>query len=289
MVYFTRSPEPPGSPSIAATHGSSRAASDISTPTSLTPETHEPPISASPSIARVNGALTPAVLEHNGTNGHTIDGLPSLNDSTFRDSLLRRVSVQHLPGGSLNFERFETEHLDECIEFLQALIERSAQINGVTIDDMRKGVKIMATGGGALKFYELLGDELQVEVRREDEMECLIEGLKFLSLIPDEVYYFSDELIHSVSHGKPVQNGADGVFERPSPDPPRYAVSFMGNPTPQLPCLLVNIGSGVSIIRVDEDGSFERVSGTSLGGGTLWGLLSLLTPAQTFDGKAPSR
>lgn len=56
------------------------------------------------------------------------------------------------------------------------------------------------------------------------------------------------------------------------------------NKTPQLPCLLVNIGSGVSIIRVDEDGSFERVSGTSLGGGTLWGLLSLLTPATTFDG-----
>ena len=185
----------------------------------------------------------------------------------------------------MNFERFETEHVDECIEFLQALIERSAQINGVTIDEMRKGVKIMATGGGAHRFYDLFSNELHVEVRREDEMECLIEGLKFLSLIPDEVYYFSDELIHSVSHGKPVQNGANGVFERPSPDPPRYAVSFMGNPTPQLPCLLVNIGSGVSIIRVDEDGSFERVSGTSLGGGTLWGLLSLLTPAQTFDGK----
>ena len=71
---------------------------------------------------------------------------------------------------------------------------------------------------------------------------------------------------------------------RQSPDPPKYAVSFESNPTPQLPGLLVNIGSGVSIIKVDEDGSFERVSGTSLGGGTLWGLLSLLTPATTFDG-----
>ena len=89
------------------------------------------------------------------------------------------------------------------------------------------------------------------------------------------------------AYGDGIEEDVDenGVFERPSPDPPRYAVSFMGNPTPQLPCLLVNIGSGVSIIRVDEDGSFERVSGTSLGGGTLWGLLSLLTPAQTFDGK----
>ena len=203
------------------------------------------------------------------------------------------MSVQHFPGGSLNFERFQTSHIDDCVEFIQHLIERSAEINGVSIEEMRKSVKIMATGGGAHRFYELFGSQLHVEVRREDEMECLIEGLKFISLIPDEVYYFSDELIHSVSHptaqsvgpGPRIQNGKDGVYERPSPDPPKYAVSFESNPTPQLPCLLVNIGSGVSIIRVDEDGSFERVSGTSLGGGTLWGLLSLLTSATTFDGR----
>ncbi|KAF8463418.1 hypothetical protein JB92DRAFT_3066621 [Gautieria morchelliformis] len=42
------------------------------------------------------------------------------------------------------------------------------------------------------------------------------------------------------------------------------------------------LGSNVSIIKV-TGGTFERVSGTSLGGGTLWGLLSLLTPATSFD------
>jgi type II pantothenate kinase len=165
----------------------------------------------------------------------------------------------------------------------------------------------MATGGGAHKFYDLFSDFLHVEVRREDEMECLIEGLKFITLIPDEVYFFSDELISSVSHptATQVSPSLDGssvlptkaptpsstssssvnppTLQRPSPDPPKYDVTFESNPTPQLPCLLVNIGSGVSIIKVDEDGAFERVSGTSLGGGTLWGLLSLLTPATTFD------
>ena len=45
----------------------------------------------------------------------------------------------------------------------------------------------------------------------------------------------------------------------------------------------MNIGSGVSILKIDEFGQFERVSGTSLGGGTLWGLLGLLTDAQNFD------
>ena len=151
-----------------------------------------------------------------------------------------------------------------------------------------------------------------VVVVKEDEMECLIEGLKFMTLIPDEVYYFSDELVQQVSrptHGQQQEligepsNIPDTTtektaetkqeeersepppLERPSANPPQYSVTFEANPTPQLPCLLVNIGSGVSIIKVDEDGGFERVSGTSLGGGTLWGLLSLLTPARTFDGK----
>ena len=49
------------------------------------------------------------------------------------------------------------------------------------------------------------------------------------------------------------------------------------------PYLLVNIGSGVSMIKVSGPKQFERIGGTSLGGGTLWGLLSLLTGARTFD------
>jgi type II pantothenate kinase len=49
------------------------------------------------------------------------------------------------------------------------------------------------------------------------------------------------------------------------------------------PYMLVNIGSGVSILKVYGPRKYERVGGTSLGGGTLWGLLSLLTPAENFD------
>ena len=49
------------------------------------------------------------------------------------------------------------------------------------------------------------------------------------------------------------------------------------------PYLLVNIGSGVSMIKVDGDGTFERVSGSSLGGGTFWGLCRLLTGCKNFD------
>lgn len=45
----------------------------------------------------------------------------------------------------------------------------------------------------------------------------------------------------------------------------------------------MNIGSGVSMIKVSGPRQFERIGGTSLGGGTLWGLLSLLTGARSFD------
>jgi len=54
-------------------------------------------------------------------------------------------------------------------------------------------------------------------------------------------------------------------------------------PTPIYPYLLCNIGSGVSMLKVSAPNTFERIGGSSLGGGTLWGLLSLLTPANGFD------
>ena len=38
------------------------------------------------------------------------------------------------------------------------------------------------------------------------------------------------------------------------------------------PYLLVTIGSGVSIIKVDSETSWERIGGTATGGGTFWGL-----------------
>ena len=49
------------------------------------------------------------------------------------------------------------------------------------------------------------------------------------------------------------------------------------------PYLLVNIGSGVSMVKVSGPRQFQRVGGTSLGGGTFWGIMSLLTGARTFD------
>ncbi|CAE6466921.1 unnamed protein product [Rhizoctonia solani] len=229
---------------------------------------------------KVDGALTPLAL----------DTSPETDMASVNNLLQRRAAVNHFPGGSLNFERFETESIDDCTDFICQLIDRSARINRVSVAEMRRSVKIMATGGGAYRYYDLLRTRTGVDVTLEAEMDCLITGLNFITLIPNEVYYFSDDLIRSVRAPQQTTifpaSPSNEPLERPSPNPPEYQVAFAAPPTaanPHLPCLVVNIGSGVSILKVDASGQFERVSGSALGGGTLWGLLSLLTGATSFD------
>lgn len=220
---------------------------------------------------------------------------PSLNSATSLPPNAVNSTQTTIRGGYLNFTKFETGDMDSCIEFINYLIESSAASHHIPVSEFKtKHVKIMATGGGAHLFYERLVEDLGVEVRKEEEMECLIAGLTFFMEIPHEVFWYSDQLVHSISH--PAAKCSlthdhsqhseipQDELPRPSPNPPQYSLVFDEHPSPQFPCMLVNIGSGVSIIKVDGDGKYERISGTSLGGGTLWGLLSLLTGADTFDG-----
>ncbi|PSR85729.1 fumble-domain-containing protein [Coniella lustricola] len=156
------------------------------------------------------------------------------------------------PGGRLNFSSFETDRIDDCIAFMRHLKEHQQTLNGSKPGQLT----VMATGGGAYKYYDKIKDALGVDVIREDEMECLIIGLDFfITEIPREVFTYSET------------------------DPMHFA-----SPEENIyPYLLVNIGSGVSFLKVSGPRKYERVGGTSLGGGTLWGLLSLLTGARTFD------
>ncbi|KAI0173637.1 fumble-domain-containing protein [Hypoxylon sp. FL1284] len=156
------------------------------------------------------------------------------------------------PGGRLNFQSFETDRIDDCIEFMRNLKDKQLALNGSRPGELC----VMATGGGAYKFYDKIRKRLGVDVLREDEMECLIIGLDFfITEIPREVFTYSET------------------------DPMHFA-----SPRADIyPYMLVNIGSGVSILKVSGPQTYERVGGTSLGGGTLWGILSLLTPAESFD------
>ncbi|KAJ1729003.1 hypothetical protein LPJ61_003732 [Coemansia biformis] len=184
------------------------------------------------------------------------------------------TSARRNQGGRLHFTAFETDNVETCVGFIKSLLESGAAQDSEDDDDTgcgedrangndcgstssESGPVIMATGGGAHRFRALLSRELGVEIRVEDEMESLTAGLNFLIReVADEVFTYAED--------KPMQ------FVDPTTDD-------------MFPYMLVNIGSGVSIIKVTGEGSFERISGTSLGGGTLWGLLHLLTGVRSFD------
>ncbi|XP_051473316.1 pantothenate kinase 2, mitochondrial isoform X3 [Apus apus] len=96
-----------------------------------------------------------------------------------------------------------------------------------------------------------------------DELDCLIKGVLYIDSVGfnghSECYY----------------------FENPTDAERCQKLPFnLENP---YPLLLVNIGSGVSILAVYSKENYKRVTGTSLGGGTFFGLCCLLTGCSTFE------
>ncbi|KAH1074151.1 hypothetical protein J1N35_026479 [Gossypium stocksii] len=158
-------------------------------------------------------------------------------------------------GGKLHFAKFETSKINDCLEFIHSMKLHLSGFHDCTAPSSDK-IFIKATGGGAYKFADLFKEKLGVSLDKEDEMECLVTGANFLlKAVHQEAFTY-----------------LDGQKEFAQIDP-----------NDLYPYLLVNIGSGVSMIKVDGDGKFERVSGTSLGGGTFWGLGRLLTKCKNFD------
>lgn len=98
---------------------------------------------------------------------------------------------------------------------------------------------------------------LGIQIKKHDEMESLVNGMSFiLNYAKQPAFTFKE------TEGR----------------------SFLAKKeTTQFPKLLVSIGSGVSIIKVNTFSSFERVSGTMIGGGTLLGLANLLTGVNDFE------
>lgn len=95
-----------------------------------------------------------------------------------------------------------------------------------------------------------------------DELDCLVNGILYI----DSVGF----------------NGRSQCycFENPADPESQKLPIDLKNP---YPLLLVNIGSGVSILAVYSKNNYKRVTGTSLGGGTFFGLCCLLTGCTTFE------
>ncbi|XP_035898351.1 pantothenate kinase 3 isoform X1 [Anopheles stephensi] len=149
--------------------------------------------------------------------------------------------------GSLHFIRFPTS---EMLSFLK-LAKSKGMAQLVTT--------VCATGGGAFKFEEDFRLNVNMKLAKFDELDALIKGILFTETHNKCECYFWENANEISSTKKKFD------FSQP------------------YPFILVNVGSGVSVLAVRGPDNYKRISGTSLGGGTFLGLCCLLTGCETFE------
>ncbi|XP_016343445.1 pantothenate kinase 1-like isoform X2 [Sinocyclocheilus anshuiensis] len=153
--------------------------------------------------------------------------------------------------GNLHFIRFPTAAMHSFIQ-----MGRDKHFSSLH-------TTLCATGGGAYKFENDFRTMADLELLKLDELDCLIQGLLYIDSVGfnghPECYYFENP------------SDTQNCIKRPC---------CLDN---LFPMLLVNIGSGVSILAVYTKDNYKRVTGTSLGGGTFLGLCCLLTGCETFE------
>jgi len=151
---------------------------------------------------------------------------------------------------------FDTGCLDECLNFIKK------QLLGGANSRRRNNLSVMATGVGCLKFQEKIKDALHANLQtNSDEILYARHGLNFMwQHLPES------ELLQ---HG----SNTDGL---------KFRTTLVNSGL--TPCLLVNLGSAMTIGLIDTDGTMKGiVGGSSLGGLSFLGLGALLTKAKNFS------
>eukprot|EP01103_Thecamoeba_quadrilineata_P017307 TRINITY_DN6079_c0_g1_i1.p1 TRINITY_DN6079_c0_g1~~TRINITY_DN6079_c0_g1_i1.p1 ORF type:complete len:380 (-),score=44.05 TRINITY_DN6079_c0_g1_i1:89-1174(-) len=147
--------------------------------------------------------------------------------------------------GTLHFIKFETRRIEAFLTMVRT--------NNFGSQAQRVGI----TGGGSVKFEEDFKSLFRIS--KIDEIGSLLKGINFLvHNVPEELYYLE---IPSFTE----------------------AVPYKVNQADHYPYLVANIGSGVSILKVESETSFKRIGGSAIGGGTFLGLCGLLAGCETFE------
>jgi len=205
--------------------------------------------------------------------------------------------------GTFHFIRFETRRMGNAMQLM-------------LYNDFHLNIKeIGATGGGAHKFASMWDTVLGITMSKQGEMDSLVAGIQFvLCDIDGECYTFKpcdwepepetadqgldDEnlsMIKSPTIPSPTPNYSTQIpsfgssntsVEEDSVDQWWTSKKVQREPVTSedpYPYLIVSIGTGVSILRVDGPRQHERISGSTIGGGTYWGLCRLLTGSDSFS------
>mmetsp|Transcript_18551 Transcript_18551/g.59089 ORF Transcript_18551/g.59089 Transcript_18551/m.59089 type:complete len:397 (-) Transcript_18551:98-1288(-) len=146
---------------------------------------------------------------------------------------------------------------------------------------------VVAAGGGAHKYAALFEEVLRVRLVPFAELAALVEGLHFLRAVgpADELYALPGPAPGGDGSGSAATSGGEGVASEAAEK--RVAWEEV-----DFPYIVVNIGSGVSVLLLEREGcespgegrggaaggaTFRRVGGTACGGATFLGLGRALT------------
>ena len=194
-------------------------------------------------------------------------------------------------GGHFHFIKFETRHMQDAMDLVKS-------------HKLHWSIRKMgATGGGAHKYAADWERQLNIQMVKQEELDSLVVGMQFiLSDVVGECYTFQPYSDNNQSHyfgkhqkEKPTENSQKNnpaAAEQPeSYIPKKFDIRSWSRKVKRdvaadkdsYPYMLVTIGTGVSLLRVDGPRKYERVSGSTIGGGTYWGLCRLLTDVETFE------
>ena len=194
-------------------------------------------------------------------------------------------------GGHFHFIKFETRHMQDAMDLVKS-------------HKLHWSIRKMgATGGGAHKYAADWERQLNILMVKQEELDSLVVGMQFiLSDVVGECYTFQPYSDNNQSHyfGKHQKENTANDSKKNNPltteDPESYIPKKfdirswsrkvkrdVAADKDSYPYMLVTIGTGVSLLRVDGPRKYERVSGSTIGGGTYWGLCRLLTDVETFE------
>ena len=171
--------------------------------------------------------------------------------------------VELANGESIYLKSFNSNQIESFVDFVRS--------NNLAEE------RIHATGGGAYKYAELFDREFTqqgIEVLKHDEMASMVNGLSFILKYANRSSFSVPGSPSKINNSNAGRLGANEN---------EMLRSYEEEKATDFPKLLVTIGSGVSLIKVNDINNYERVGGTMIGGGTLMGLSNLLTGIHDFD------
>lgn len=191
--------------------------------------------------------------------------LDHFGETGFKDTQLSFYSEELK--GEFHFIQFETRMMSSAMDLIKAT-NIHANI-----------VEMGATGGGAHKYADMWEQTLGITMKKTEELESLVAGMQFVLAdrqLVAESYTFKPSLSYltNINHNdQEFTQEYENWSQKVQVD--RHLSSY--------PYLVVIIGTGVSILRVDGPKKYERISGSTIGGGTFLGLCRLLTDAIDYE------